>query len=204
MDSHKCHSAAVTHPGAGPAASNETPPVGQPAGKEDSAYPAGGRTGLRIAAECDEYDGLRHSVLGSGSSRAERLSPGQLGLGRWNALVQLDLWAISGRFGRDGAGPGTGNWCCDAVPFPVQRQLCIYAAESLPAVCGHGRVLCHVGGGRRVLLPTHLGLCGVLRVKRCGGGLHRSATDCGRGAGGMELFQAEKTGVLNKYRMWTL
>ena len=48
-----------------------------------------------------------------------------------------------------------------------------------------------------VFLPSGLGLCGVFRIKGSGGGLYRGAADRGRGADGLELFQAEKTGVLS-------
>lgn len=51
-----------------------------------------------------------------------------------------------------------------------------------------------------VFLPSGLGLCGVFRIKGSGGGLYRGAADHGRGADGMELFQAEKTGVLSVWR----
>lgn len=48
-----------------------------------------------------------------------------------------------------------------------------------------------------VFLPSSLGLCGVFRIKGSGGGLYRGAAGRGGGADGVELFQAEKVGVLN-------
>ena len=102
------------------AAADSTPPMVQPAGTAGAAYPVGGGGGLRIAAECGECNGLRHPVFGAGSPGPAGLSLGQLRLGHRNPLVQLDLWAVSGHFDRDGAGFGNRHRRCDSVPVPVQ------------------------------------------------------------------------------------